>query len=277
MAMEEITAEYAVSTLSPAVELRAVARVTVACKTDLGRVRENNEDKFEYYIAEDNDTLAKRGLIFVVCDGMGGHAAGQIASELATKTFVEVYLNHPASEAPVAMDAAVVAADRFVTDVSIAVPGRKGMGTTLSSLILLQDEAYSVQVGDSRVYRLRDGALSPMTTDHTWVNEAIEKGIISEAERETHQYRHVLTRAIGASDFRVQPDIRRFDLQEGDVYLLCSDGLLNHVPDPQIEAILKAHAPAEAAWKLVSTALLGGGSDNTTVMIVRVDSLERFQ
>src|SRR4051794_16751739 len=145
--MEEITAEYAIEELAPAPELKARVAVSVACKTDLGRVRENNEDKFEFFIPEDDRTLAARGQIFLVCDGMGGHAAGQIASELATKTFIDVYLHHPSSEPSVAMEAGVAAANRFVLDVGRAIPSRRGMGTTLSGLILLQGEAFVVQVG----------------------------------------------------------------------------------------------------------------------------------
>src|SRR5579862_7388755 len=116
--MDEITAEYSTDQIAPAAELHFKPRLTVACKTDLGRVRENNEDKFEYYLPEDEATLAARGYVFLVCDGMGGHAAGQIASELACKTFIDVYLHHPAAEPDVALRAAVTAANRFVTDVS---------------------------------------------------------------------------------------------------------------------------------------------------------------
>src|SRR4051812_18067221 len=166
--MDEITAEYSTDQIAPGAELRFRPHITVACKTDLGRVRENNEDKYEFYIPEDEPTLATRGQIFLVCDGMGGHAAGQIASELTAKTFIDVYLHHPASDPAVAMSAGVAAANRFVCDVGRAVPARRGMGTTLSGLILLQDQAYTVQVGDSRIYRMRQGELLMMTHDHTW-------------------------------------------------------------------------------------------------------------
>ncbi len=268
--MDDSTAEYAVSELQGEMALRVKTRVTLAAKTDLGRVRENNEDKFEFFISEDEGTLARRGQVFVVCDGMGGHAAGQIASELACKTFIDVYLNHPAEDPGLAMASAVIAANRFVLDVARSVPGRQGMGTTLSALILLQELAYVVQVGDSRIYRLRNGELVPLTTDHTWVNEAVAAGIITPDEVETHMYKHVLTRAIGADD-NVRPDIHAWNTEEGDLYLLCSDGLLNHVSDESIGEILRSNALADATWKLVGAALQGGGSDNTTVLCVRVD------
>lgn len=269
--MDEITAEYAVSEVVAPVELKVRPQVTIACKTDLGRVRENNEDKFEYFLPEDEATLATRGQVFVVCDGMGGHAAGQIASELAAKTFIDVYLHHPSTEVEAALRGAVVAANRFVLDVARTVPGRKGMGTTLSGLALIQNKAYIAQVGDSRVYRMRGGQLEMLTTDHTWVEDAVSQGIAREVA-EQHPYRHVLTRAVGTED-DVQVDVFSHDLQAGDLFLLCSDGLLNHVPDSVIADHLSMYRPAEATWKLVGRALMEGGSDNTTVMIVRVDAL----
>ncbi len=270
--MDEITAEYAADQLAEPVTLNVRPRVTVACKTDLGRVRENNEDKFEYFIPEEDGVLASRGMVFLVCDGMGGHAAGLIASELTAKTFIDVYLNHPSADATVAASGAVVAANRFVLDVARAVPSRRGMGTTLSGLVLIQNRALTVQVGDSRVYRLRAGELAMLTQDHTYIEEAMRAGTLTAEDAENHPYRHVLTRAVGTED-TVNPDIEWHDSKPGDTYLLCSDGLLNHVGDDQIADMMRQYSPAELSWKLVGAALLGGGSDNTTVMIVRVDEL----
>jgi len=274
--MEDITAEYAVEQLAPGMELRIRPKVTIAAKTDLGRTRENNEDKFEFYLPEDENQLATRGQIFLVCDGMGGHAAGQFASELACKTFIDVYLHHPATDPEVAMAAAVMAANRYVVDVGRMIPAKKGMGTTLSGLVLIQDSAYVVHVGDSRAYRLRQGELLRLTEDHTWIEEAIKEGVITADERDYHPYKHVLTRAIGIEG-DLKPDIERFDLKTGDVFLLCSDGLINHVSDEAIGEVLRTKLAAEAAWALVGQALQGGGSDNTTVLLVRVDDLEEVQ
>lgn len=272
LVMDEITAEYLAPELEAEIELRVIPRVTVAAKTDLGRVRENNEDKHEFFVTEDPGLLARRGLLFVVCDGMGGHEAGQIASELATKTFIDVYLNHPSSQPEPALRDAVKAANRYVHEVSQTVPGRRGMGTTLSAVALVQDRLYGVQVGDSRTYRLREGSLECLTRDHTWVEEVVAAGMMPREEAEKHPYRHMLTRAIGTEP-EVTPDIFDTELMVGDLLLLCSDGLLNHVPDPDIERTLLEKAPAAAAWELVNMALRDGGSDNCTVMIVRVDAL----
>lgn len=270
--MDEITAEFAAQTLLAPPELKVRTRVSVGCKTDLGRVRENNEDKFEYYIPDDEGALALRGMAFVVCDGMGGHAAGQIASELACKTFLDIYFNHPSESTASALLAGIKSANRYVYDVSLAVPSRRGMGTTLSALVLLQDRAWVAHVGDSRIYRLREGEFERITKDHTWVEDALRLGMIRPEEADTHPNRHMLSRAIGTEE-NVPPDIFDLDLREGDVFLLCSDGLINHVDDEALAQAIAEFGPSEAAWRLVGQALVGGGSDNCTVMVVRVDEL----
>jgi protein phosphatase len=271
--IEETTAEFTQDQLAPAVELKTLVKATVAAKTDIGRVRENNEDKFEFFVPEDPYQVASRGSIYLVCDGMGGYAAGQIASEIACKTFIDVYLHHPAQDPEVAITSAVVAANRFVLDNCRAFPDRKGMGTTLVGVVLLQDKFYTVQVGDSRIYRMRDGECVQLTTDHTWVEEALRSGMITPAEAENHPYKHVITRAIGAEP-EVRPDILSGTLETGDTFMLCSDGLVNHVDNDAIALTLGAFPPSEAVWRLVGAALQGGGSDNVTVMVVRADALE---
>lgn len=269
--MDEITAEYEVAQLVQTRPLEILLTVSVGAKTDMGRVRENNEDKFEFFIPESETELANRGMVFVVCDGMGGHEAGQIASELATKTFIDVYRNHPSEDPDIACRAGILAANRYVVDVARAIPSRRGMGTTLSALLLVQDRALVGQVGDSRVYRLRNGDLTQVTTDHTWVEDMVKLGTPRE-EAERHQNRHMITRAIGAEG-EVVPDLFDLDLAEGDVFLVCSDGVTNHVMDDSIRRILSETGPSEAAWRLVSEALAGGGSDNATAIVVRIDAM----
>jgi len=270
--MDEITAEYAVAGLADAAPLRIRLRTTWATKTDLGRVRENNEDKVEVLIPDADGDLATRGQVFLICDGMGGHEAGQIASELAANTFVDVYRHFPNPEPQAAATAAVIAANRYVVDVARAVPSRRGMGTTLSALMLVQDQAIVAQVGDSRVYRLRDGGLTPLTTDHTWVEEVVRTGVMARADAEVHPYRHMLQRAIGA-DATVEPDVFTYDLRAGDRFFICSDGVTNHVADDEIARILADFGPSEGAWRTVALARQGGGSDNATVAIIHVEEL----
>ncbi|MBX3111553.1 MAG: serine/threonine-protein phosphatase [Fimbriimonadaceae bacterium] len=269
--MEEITAEFAPDQLVAPVVLHHRPVVTVGAKSDMGRVRENNEDKHEFFVPETEQEVAAKGLVFVVCDGMGGHEAGQIASEMATKTFIDVYRNHTA-ETEAALRGAVAAANRFVHDVGRSVPSRRGMGSTLSALVLLQDQGYIAQVGDSRVYRLRDGETQQLTVDHTWVEETVRAGMMDRASAEASPYRHMITRAIGPEP-DVIPDIFQMTLVRGDVFMLCSDGVTNHVGDAEIHQLLADHGPSEAAWRLVGAALVGGGSDNATVVVVRVDDV----
>lgn len=271
--MEEITAEITVEAVVPQVALRVKPKLSFGAKTDMGKVRDNNEDKHEFFVAERDSELATKGHIFVVCDGMGGHEAGQCASEVATKTFLDVYRSHPSEDWMVAARSAVTAATRFINDLSRAIPSRKGMGTTLVALIVRQDQALVVNVGDSRCYKLDGDGVRQVTTDHTWVEETVAAGMLTREEAEAHQYRHVITRALG-TERDVACDLFEMELAEGDVFMLCSDGVTNHVSDDQIGAILKAGSPSESAWRLVGDALVGGGSDNATVIVVRVDGLE---
>lgn len=270
---EDRTAEYAVEEIVASVALTLKPRVTVGAKTDIGRVRENNEDKYEFFLAESDSDLASKGHLFVVCDGMGGHEAGQIASELACKTFIDVYRNHPSDDPAVAARAAVAASNRFINDVARAVPSRKGMGTTLSALLVVQGRGYVVQVGDSRAYLWRSGGCEQLTTDHTWVEETVRAGLMNREDAEKHPYKHVITRALGTEQ-TVEPDLIPVDLEVGDTFFLCSDGVTNHVGNGRVGEILGASTPSEAAWRLVGEALVGGGSDNATALVVRIDGLD---
>lgn len=269
---DEITAEYSLAELNQPVALEYRLAATVACKTDLGRVRDNNEDKFEYYVPEDEQTLARRGHIYLVCDGMGGHNAGQIASELTSKTFIDSYLNHPAADITEAIQSAIQSTNRFVHNCGVAIPTRRGMGTTFSGLIFNQNKAYVAQIGDSRVYRLRGGSLAQLSPEHTWIAEVVAAGMLSHEEAAVHQMRHVITRAVGTEP-EVTADIIIEPIETGDLFLLCSDGLTNHVSDTKIFDVLSTMAPSAACWEMVAAALIDGGSDNCTAMVVRVDEL----
>jgi protein phosphatase len=271
--MDEITAEITVEAVVHSVELRVRPKLSFGAKTDMGKVRENNEDKHEFYLAESDGDIAAKGHVFVVCDGMGGHEAGQCASELAVKTFIDVYRSHPSEDWQAAARSAVTAATRFINDVSRAIPNRKGMGTTLVALIVRQGQGLVVNVGDSRAYRMRDGEIQQITMDHTWVEETVAAGLMTREAAEMHPYRHVITRALG-TERDVATDLFELELAEGDQFVLCSDGVTNHVDGDQIGVILGSSSPSEAAWRLIADALVGGGSDNATAIVVRVDGLE---
>ncbi|MCG9894159.1 MAG: protein phosphatase 2C domain-containing protein [Fimbriimonadaceae bacterium] len=270
--MDEITAEFATEDIASPPVLRVRPRLRVAARTDVGRHRENNEDKYEIFESDTDSDLAAKGSVFVVCDGMGGHNAGQVASELAAKTFVDVYLSHPSESLEDSMGAAAKAANRVVLDASLAISSRQGMGTTLTALVIRQDEACCVHVGDSRLYRLRDDEVEQLTVDQTWMEQVIREGVMTRELAEGHPYRNMLLQAVG-TDPDLKPLTLTFAPRAGDRYLLCSDGLTGHVSDAQIGQALAMPSLGRASWRLVSEALADGGSDNCTVLLVAVDDL----
>jgi serine/threonine protein phosphatase PrpC len=276
--MQEITAEFSAEELGGAIPnepLRIVPRVKFVARSEIGHARENNEDKFDFYEPDEEPLLAARGSVYLVCDGMGGHNAGQIASELAAKQFLHAYY-HLGGTAQEAARHAILQAHHYIAEMASKIPSRYGMGTTLTALILKQDEGILAHVGDSRCYRLREGVFEQLSRDHTLVARLVEQGIITPEQAKYHPQRNVIRQAVGVADPSepLEPDIETFALQAGDLYLLCSDGLTDMVDDAEIEAILRDEPPTRAAWRLVDRALANGGRDNITVALVRVAALE---
>lgn len=276
--MQEITAEFSAEELSnapPDEPLRIVPRVKFVGRSEIGYARENNEDKFDFYEPDEESLLAARGSVYLVCDGMGGHNAGQIASELAAKQFLHAYY-HLGGTAQEAARQAVLLAHHYIAEMASKIPSRYGMGTTLTALILKQDEGILAHVGDSRCYRLRDGVFEQISRDQTLVAQLVEQGILTPEQAKYHPQRNVIRQAVGVHDPSepFEPDIETFPLQAGDVYLLCSDGLTDMVDDAEIEQILQSEPLTRAAWKLVDRALANGGRDNVTVLLVQVQALE---
>jgi serine/threonine protein phosphatase PrpC len=276
--MQEITAEFSAEELGSALPdepLRVVPRVKFVARSEIGHARENNEDKFDFYEPDEEPLLAARGSVYLVCDGMGGHNAGQIASELAAKQFLHAYY-HLGGTAQEAARHAILQAHHYIAEMASKIPSRYGMGTTLTALILKQDEGILAHVGDSRCYRLREGVFEQLSRDHTLVARLVEQGILTPEQAKYHPQRNVIRQAVGVADPSepLEPDIETFALQAGDLYLLCSDGLTDMVDDAEIEAILRDEPPTRAAWRLVDRALANGGRDNITVVLVRVAALE---
>ena len=276
--MQEITAEFSAEELGGAIPdepLRVVPRVKFVARSEIGHARENNEDKFDFYEPDEEPLLAARGSVYLVCDGMGGHNAGQIASELAAKQFLHAYY-HLGGTAQEAARHAILQAHHYIAEMASKIPSRYGMGTTLTALILKQDEGILAHVGDSRCYRLREGVFEQLSRDHTLVARLVEQGVIPPEQARYHPQRNVIRQAVGVADPSepLEPDIETFPLQAGDLYLLCSDGLTDMVDDAEIEAILRDEPPTRAAWRLVDRALANGGRDNITVVLVRVLALE---
>lgn len=250
-------------------------RTTFGAKTDLGMIRENNEDKFDFMEPQDPELLATRGCVYAVADGMGGHAAGQIAAEIALKTFLKSY--YASSERPPdeALAAAFSSANAAVYDAASVVPGRSGMGCTLTALAIVEDRFHIAHVGDSRVYLIREGVISQLTDDHSWVAEQVRRGAMTPEDAERSPFRNVITRSIGAGP-SVEAQIVTDTVREGDVFLLCSDGLTSMVPEETILRVaLSDLGPSFAAAQLVDEANARGGHDNITVLIVRIDAVTK--
>jgi protein phosphatase len=236
-----------------------------AVATDVGRVRAENEDAW---------LVVPGTRLFAVADGMGGHAAGEVASRLAVETLAEELRGADASGSVAAarseLQHAVREAGRRIHEQAARVPDRHGMGTTVTVLrFLAGGRALVAHVGDSRAYRLRDGELRRLTRDHTWVQEQLDRGLLSEAGARRHPASGVLTRALGTEP-RVAPDVAEVDWRVGDFFLLCSDGLSGPVAESDIARALRDSPDPEAAARaLVGLANEAGAPDNVTVVVVR--------
>jgi protein phosphatase len=229
-------------------------RFAVGVVTDIGQVRERNEDSF----------LVDPPL-YAVADGMGGHRGGEVASKLALETVEALARSGKGGLAEQVREANRAVFERSMTDRAVS-----GMGTTLTGAVVDDEGAHIVHVGDSRAYLLRAGALRQLTEDHTLVNRMVQAGEITPDEAEVHPHRNVVTRVVGTEpDVRV--DEQDVPLLEGDRLLLCSDGLTNMVTIEQIRAILESNPSAQdAATRLVRAANRAGGIDNITVIVVDV-------
>ncbi len=274
---DEITAELTPQeSLSPSQDSllpSARVKVTLGMKTDLGRVRENNEDKGDWLEPEDPKIVVSRGYLYAVADGMGGHSAGQIASELALKTLFRVYYASTEGPPDQALLQAFHTANEIVYQSARQIPGREGMGTTLVALALVGNRGWVCNVGDSRAYRLRAGQIEQLSEDHSWVAEQVRRGGLTPEEALLSPYRNVLSQAIGATP-KVDPFLSELELKPGDHFLLCSDGLTSVVTDEEILSMVLEEAPSVACSQLIDLANERGGPDNITVLIVRIDQIE---
>jgi protein phosphatase len=244
--------------------------LTASVQTDVGCVREANEDSGLLVKPNDPRLLSERGLLLVVADGMGGHASGEVASQMAVAEVSRLYYQLAGSPRG-ALKAAVEEANRLIFASSEANPSRAGMGTTCTTLAVVGQLVYVAHVGDSRFYRLRDGRLEQMTEDDSAVNEMVKLGIISREEARTHEDKNVILKALGTSAEVEAAAPEPFEARVGDLYLLCSDGLTDMVEDALIErTLMEAEDVHTAAELLVRMAREAGGHDNITVGLVGV-------
>jgi len=241
-----------------------------AALTDLGLRRANNQDAMKVVLAGSQEAYHKRGHLFMVADGMGAHAAGELASKLATDTVALSYPKLLDRPPPEALATAVTEANAQIHRRGQDSPDFRGMGTTSTALLLLPQGAVLAHVGDSRAYRLRDGRIEQLTFDHSLVWELRAAGQLPEGEGAEKVPKNVITRSLGPNA-QVQVDLEGpFPIEPGDSFLLCSDGLSGQVEDEELGMILASMPPDEAVQVLVDLANLRGGPDNITVIVVRV-------
>ncbi|MCS6798603.1 MAG: Stp1/IreP family PP2C-type Ser/Thr phosphatase [Myxococcota bacterium] len=244
--------------------------------TDVGRVRDHNEDAF----------LVDRKLsLFMVADGMGGHAAGEVASHLAVKTVRERLArdrdvlvafeqgNVSRTEVLRLLESAVQQACAAVHQAGVQDEARRGMGTTLEVLLLVGSRGFIAHVGDSRIYLVRQGHVHQLTEDHSLVNELLRRGRLTREQIEKVQYKNAVTRAVGVYE-SVEVDTLDFDVLPGDRFLLCTDGLHGYLEEGDIPRLLESCPEEQVAQRLVDLANERGGKDNISVVYVRVPDAE---
>jgi PPM family protein phosphatase len=266
-----LLASVGCSPLESAVPLRMTFSLEVAAKTDPGCVRKKNEDSFGY------DTSHS---IFVVCDGMGGQAAGEVASHIGVETVLEHFRDSPTAHsdaAPATEDMAVSeelvdavrAANARILRAAVHTPAQFGMGSTVVAVLVREDRAHIAHVGDSRVYLLRGKEIRQLTQDHSLVMEQVRRGLLTREEAENSRMQNIITRALGTEQ-TVRVDQQELELAAGDVLLLTSDGLTRHIKDPQILSLIQSGANLQASCDaLIEAARRAGGEDNITCLLIQ--------
>jgi PPM family protein phosphatase len=248
-------------------------RIISCGMTDVGMRRTHNEDNFLI-----NDELQ----LFVVCDGMGGHAGGEVASAIAVHTLEEAFssTNIPENPSRSLEDLEEITKEKLRFAVRLA--GKRiheaaqeerrylGMGTTCLAMLVERAHVFVGHVGDSRGYLLREGEIQQVTEDHSLVNERIRAGLMTEEEAKSHKLKNVITRSLGFNE-EVEVDLSIIPLRRMDLLIMCSDGLSNHIDTDEIGKIVGKYPPQEACRQLINLACERGGDDNITALIVRVD------
>jgi len=245
-------------------------RVDIGTLSDVGCVREVNEDSIRVIRPTDPNELAKRGILVVVADGMGGHNAGEIASRLAVEAVVERYADET-QDPGTALARSIERANRIIVDAAAKDARYTGMGTTCTALLLRGGLAFCAHVGDSRLYFVRGNDILLMTEDHSAVMDMVKRGTITADEARHHPDKHVIVRALGVrGDVEVATWEKPLAVRPGDTFLICSDGLYNVVEDNELFDAMRGSSPQRACERLVELARQRGGPDNITVGIITV-------
>lgn len=249
------------------------AGIELASLTDVGCQRQNNEDRYAYWEAASDEQFARKGRLAIVADGMGGYEGGQEASRIAVDTVERVYSDAPEAAPQDLLREGFAQAHARILEYAGEHRELRGMGTTCTAIALVGRNLYFAHVGDSRLYLLRNSAISRLTRDHSYVGRLVESGAVSAEAAESHPQRHILTAALGAGD-QVVPEVpdQPVLLQEGDTLILCTDGLWGQMSEDEIKAAVDHADLSTACAALVKIAKDAGGPDNITVQILRLSS-----
>jgi protein phosphatase len=243
-------------------------QIEVGLVTDLGRVREINEDS-AYFEPPATPEAERMGVFCAVADGMGGHEAGEIASGLAVRTARDVFYRSDGMPIPNALVNAIEIANHEVYVAGVNGPANRRMGSTMTAVVVRELRAFVAHVGDSRCYLVASGQISQVTQDHSWVADQVARGFLTPEEAKIHPHRNVITRALGLRE-DVEVAAYQADLNAGAILVLCSDGLHGVVSDEEIRLCVSSLAPPEAATRLVALANERGGPDNVTALVIRM-------
>lgn len=243
--------------------------LTIAQQTDIGRTRQSNEDSMLSFVPEDTQVLARKGALFVVSDGLGGHTSGEIASALAAQMIRDRYYQDADEDRAASLQRAIKQANTAIVERAAQNEAWSGMGTTVVAVVLCDDTVYAANVGDSRVYIVRGDTIRQITEDHSWVAQQIRAGQLTPEEARDHPQRNVIYRCLGENK-DVEVDLFTEQVQNGDLLVLCTDGLSGLVNDDELRATVQQYQPEESVRRLVERANENGGPDNITAIVVRV-------
>lgn len=239
--------------------------------TDIGCYREENEDSSAYWEPENDDEFQQKGRLAVIADGMGGYEGGQQASSLAVKTVCEAYEGSVDSDPQMALVHGIQLAHARIQEYARQHPGFLGMGTTCTVVSVLNGQLFFAHIGDSRLYLVRNGTISRLTRDHSYVGRLLESGLILPEQAEIHPQRNVLTAALGVgAELSPQYPQEPITLQDQDVLVLCTDGLWGQVSDDELKTAASSRDPQDACRELIDLARTRGGPDNITVQVMRI-------
>ncbi|GCE11442.1 PP2C family protein-serine/threonine phosphatase [Tengunoibacter tsumagoiensis] len=249
--------------------------LTIAQRSDIGLKRSANEDNLITVLPEDPHLAAQKGALFVVADGMGGQAKGDIASEKAVTTIRDSYYQEADLDIPAALNTAIQRANRLLYKLNLQQEATlkevhdKGMGTTCVAAVVHEKTLYIANVGDSLAYLVRDGKLQQLAENHSWTAEAVRHGILNQQEADAYGASNVITRSLGHS---IVTNIYQtsYEVVAGDILVLCTDGLYSQVSESEIVETVKRYSPEESAQRLIDRANANGGPDNVTAVVVKL-------